>query len=212
MSMIAQFLANRQNAKLSTGPRTSDGKAASSQNATQHGLCARGLIILPGQQEAFDKLESELKQSLVPVGGLQELIFKRILTAAWNLHRCEQAEYEIYRLDKQLNRDPLLGNSFECLTRVHRYAREAENSMYKGMRELAKLQTEAEFRCQDAQSQVEEEPISELCSVRQVRKATVSKPTPRNEAKVVAIPAAARAVAVNRNEPNPAPQASAAAA
>ncbi|MHC4445109.1 MAG: hypothetical protein ACYTA5_21125 [Planctomycetota bacterium] len=40
-----QLQANRQNAKKSTGPKTPEGKARSSQNALKHGLLARQILI-----------------------------------------------------------------------------------------------------------------------------------------------------------------------
>jgi hypothetical protein len=39
MSTTAQINANRLNAQSSTGPTSEEGKAASSQNGTTHGLC-----------------------------------------------------------------------------------------------------------------------------------------------------------------------------
>lgn len=38
MTSEARLIANRRNAKLSTGPRTADGKARASKNALRHGL------------------------------------------------------------------------------------------------------------------------------------------------------------------------------
>src|SRR5215213_4637448 len=38
MATPAQIIANRGNATLSTGPKTNEGKQASSRNATRHGL------------------------------------------------------------------------------------------------------------------------------------------------------------------------------
>ena len=40
MATASQVFANRENSKLSTGPRTQEGKAASSHNATSHGPSA----------------------------------------------------------------------------------------------------------------------------------------------------------------------------
>ena len=47
----AQLAANAANAQHSTGPRTSEGKNRSSQNASKHGLTAREVVIPPGEQE-----------------------------------------------------------------------------------------------------------------------------------------------------------------
>src|SRR4051812_12599808 len=88
MSTAAQITANRENSKLSTGPRTEQGKAKSSRNNPRHGLAARGFIVLPGQESAFEQLEEGLQRQLVPFGTLQETIFTRVLECSWNLHRC----------------------------------------------------------------------------------------------------------------------------
>jgi len=47
--------ANRRNAKKSTGPRTAEGKAASSQNATSHGIYCRD-IVLDGEDAELDEI------------------------------------------------------------------------------------------------------------------------------------------------------------
>jgi hypothetical protein len=83
MATERQIAANRENAKQSTGPHTEGGKAASSSNALRHGLASRGLIIIPGHEEAFEQFQSDLRASLVPSGPLQELLFNRALTSAW---------------------------------------------------------------------------------------------------------------------------------
>ena len=64
MSTAAQILANRENAQHSTGPRTEEGKANSSLNNLHHGLAARGFIVLPGQESAFEDLEAGLRACL----------------------------------------------------------------------------------------------------------------------------------------------------
>ena len=48
MASQAQVEANRANAAKSTGPRTSEGKAAVSQNAVKHGLLAEQVVIKDG--------------------------------------------------------------------------------------------------------------------------------------------------------------------
>src|SRR5687767_2004550 len=52
--------ANRRNARLSTGPRTPEGKARSSGNARSHGLFSK-VAVLPDEDPAeYAKLLSEL--------------------------------------------------------------------------------------------------------------------------------------------------------
>ena len=149
MSTERQIEANRANAQRSTGPRTDAGKSASSQNAATHSLTAKGFIILPGQAEAFAQLQSDLRSTLLPTGPLQEIIFTRAFECAWTLHRCRIASAELYQWAAKTNPsiDPIVDNQNEArYSRVQKYAREAENSMYKAMRELGKLQAEQKFR------------------------------------------------------------------
>src|SRR6266566_5282780 len=108
MATAAQVLANRENAQLSTGPLTSEGKQKASQNAAKHHLTGRGIIILPGQETNFHRLESGLRESLIPKGELQETLFIRILESAWTLHRCRLAEEQLYASTSDPTLDPLL--------------------------------------------------------------------------------------------------------
>ena len=147
MATEKQIAANRANALQSTGPKTEAGKAASSQNAVKHNLTSQYLIIIPGQEDAFAELESGLRAKLIPNGPLEEVLFKRVAECAWNLERCRMTEAKVYANSGRPNLDPLrTQDASYVFDRVHRYARESENSMYKAMRELSKLQTEAQFR------------------------------------------------------------------
>jgi hypothetical protein len=147
MATEKQIAANRANAQLSTGPKTEAGRAASSHNATTHSLTAKGLIILPGHEADFAQLEAGLRASLQPDTPLQEVFFKRIVDCAWKLERCRFAEQDIstsygFNIHEPLS-DPAGVNR---LAAIQKYAREAENSMIKSIRELGKLQTEDQFR------------------------------------------------------------------
>ena len=51
MATAAQIAANRLNVQKSTGPRTPEGKAASSSNALKHGMDAASIVI-PGEDPA----------------------------------------------------------------------------------------------------------------------------------------------------------------
>lgn len=176
----AQIDANRAHALHSTGPRTDEGKAASSKNATRHGLTARGLIVLPGLEDDFTAHEAGLRESLRPWGELQEAIFMRALESSWNLRRCRLAEAKLYSTAADPSVDPLLDDQNEAkYTRIQKYAKQNENSLYKAMRHLAELQTENQYR-HEAYPLTEEQitdadlyeqtphAISEVCSYREV--------------------------------------------
>ena len=93
-----QAEANRQNAQKSTGPRTPEGKAASSRNGLTHGLSGDKHFILEGEDpEAFLRLLQDLHDHLRPVGDSEELVVQRIAAAQWRLDRAFALETGIYR-------------------------------------------------------------------------------------------------------------------
>src|ERR1022692_3838684 len=68
----AQINANRENAKKSTGPRTAEGKAASSRNRLLHGLRANKHILLDEDPEEFLFLLDDHLDRFQPVGASEE--------------------------------------------------------------------------------------------------------------------------------------------
>jgi len=92
----AQIEANRRNAQLSTGPKTPEGKAASSLNATKYGILARQLIIqsqyLQESPEEFQNFWTEHHQHLAPVGPLEEMLVDQIVALSWRMRRVRAAE------------------------------------------------------------------------------------------------------------------------
>ncbi|HEY3738544.1 MAG TPA: hypothetical protein VGL53_01810 [Bryobacteraceae bacterium] len=146
-----QIEANRSNAQRSTGPRTEEGKSASSRNATTTGLTAAKIFIRPDEQPAFDKLKSMLWKELKPVGETQTHHFQLILHAQWNLQRCFELEAHIQNeafskgfadaiLDDELARK---------LDRIYRYKKMHEASHRRASAELRHLQTECLWRQSD---------------------------------------------------------------
>ena len=53
MTSPAQLTDNIANAQLSTGPRTSEGKARSAANGTRHGVTAREFVIREDERAEF---------------------------------------------------------------------------------------------------------------------------------------------------------------
>ncbi|MBA7632814.1 hypothetical protein ES703_40369 [subsurface metagenome] len=87
MATEAQILANRRNAQKSTGPRTSEGKSAISQNAVQHGLSARQAIISSESQADFDLYREQMLAELAPASPMESMLAERIVSLSWRLKR-----------------------------------------------------------------------------------------------------------------------------
>ena len=87
MSTEAQILANRRNARESTGPRTRQGKAAVSQNAVKHGLLTRHDVISSESQADFDLYRDRMLAELAPVSPMESMLAERIVSLSWRLKR-----------------------------------------------------------------------------------------------------------------------------
>jgi hypothetical protein len=85
--------ASRQNGARSRGPSTATGKARSARNALRHGLRARKLLLIDGEDAAeFRAFATRLQAELMPVGALQESLVSRITIAAWRSRRADRLE------------------------------------------------------------------------------------------------------------------------
>jgi hypothetical protein len=92
MATRKQIEANRRNARKSTGPRTSAGRAVSSRNALRHGLTAFQIII-PGESAVeFNAFYQERYEALAPVDPVGEGMVERIITLEWRLRRVYRVE------------------------------------------------------------------------------------------------------------------------
>jgi hypothetical protein len=143
MSSEARITANAANAHLSTGPRTDQGKARSSQNARTHGLTAAQLVIAAEGRQEFDELHAQLQAEIRPQGALQQILFDQLVASAWNLRRIRRMEAELTAsvatyLDVLDN--PVLTAK---LDRLARHQTSNERSFHRSLRELKSLQTDA---------------------------------------------------------------------
>jgi hypothetical protein len=143
MPSDARTEANRANAQKSTGPRTPEGKARSSRNAFDHGLCSAQLAVKPGQEDEFNEMQAGLYEEILPIGGLEDELFKALIHAAWNQRRCRQAEAGLQRKAAEQGLDPLLDPAFEAdLRRIDLYGRRAASAFHRNLKAIRDLQTE----------------------------------------------------------------------
>src|SRR5438034_2462146 len=96
--MISQkkLEANRRNAQKSTGPKTAEGKARSSQNGLTHGLTSRKCPILPGEnEEQYRELQDALTRDLKPRGAMQRELVEDLVQTRWKIRRIPAIEAEL---------------------------------------------------------------------------------------------------------------------
>src|SRR5579871_4321064 len=73
----ARILANRENAKKSTGPRTESGKAASRGNALKHGLTAKHLLS-HDERGLHGEILTDLHRRFQPATQIERMVIARI--------------------------------------------------------------------------------------------------------------------------------------
>jgi hypothetical protein len=94
MATKAQTAANRRNARKSTGPKTPEGKAASSMNNLRHGLRARTVVLKDEKQEDFDEILAGLQDEYQPACQSEQYLVNHAAIAQWKLVRAEAYEAE----------------------------------------------------------------------------------------------------------------------
>ena len=82
-----RLAANRANAQKSTGPKTSEGKAASKMNAVKHGILSREVLVAGENEAELTAFHESFREDLQPVGARQEMLVDMIVTTHWRLRR-----------------------------------------------------------------------------------------------------------------------------
>ena len=96
MSTDHQIAANRANARLSTGPRTADGKARSAPNNLRHGL-ASGRLIISGENPAdFDELVEGLRAEYNPATPTEDQLILRMAQHFWLSQRAIRLQNDAF--------------------------------------------------------------------------------------------------------------------
>ncbi len=99
--------ANRANAKKSTGPKTPEGKAASSLNAVRHGLCASTFVLDNEDVEAYRKMRDDYLDRFGPRDQVEIDLVERMVHANWNLQRSWNIENQTLNLEMAMMERPL---------------------------------------------------------------------------------------------------------
>jgi hypothetical protein len=150
--------ANQRNAQRSTGPRTPEGRAASSRNAIRTGLTATTITVMPGEsQDDLDQLSGAIRNEWNPSGDHENFLVNQMISARWRLERLARWEHDA--LDKVIEGPECFFNKqqvreFEAKSpdrlivealsrkntiifdRIERYTRAAERAYSKAVKEL----------------------------------------------------------------------------
>src|SRR5262245_47089473 len=94
MTTLAKIEANQRNGQSSTGPKTAEGKAIVSRNATKHGIFA-SVPVIPGEcPQTWEAHRAGVVESLAPVGLLEVNLAERAALLLWRLRRLARYEAE----------------------------------------------------------------------------------------------------------------------
>ena len=96
---IKRIEANRRNAKLSTGPKTSAGKFRSSRNSLKHGLEARRHLIIGEDVKEFQEYKLSQIKFFDPKDPIEMDDCIQIITLGWKLRRFSVVETGLFNQD-----------------------------------------------------------------------------------------------------------------
>src|ERR1035438_7647932 len=115
MATKKQIAANRRNAQKCTGPKSPQGKAASSMNNLRHGLRAR-TIILPGEkQEDFDEIHAGLQDQYQPQNPAEQHLVDQAAIAQWKLARAEAYEARSFAKDSSIEAQAAIFGPYDAI-------------------------------------------------------------------------------------------------
>jgi hypothetical protein len=105
MATNRQTLANRINAKRSTGPKTEGGRRRSKENARKHDLTSENVTLYYESDEDYADLSRGLVEAMQPTDALEEHLVGRMITSAWRQLRATRMEPELYAAEKRALED-----------------------------------------------------------------------------------------------------------
>jgi hypothetical protein len=176
MASPAQIITNRDNAQHSTGPRTAEGKQASSRNSTRHGLTG-SQIVIPGEDPiAYEDMRQDLHRSHRPGNETERILVDQIAANAWRLARAQRIETAYLRkiTEDAIDPEAAIATAFiekpAELMKIARYVSAANSAFYKAQSQLEKMQKAR------AAAELEAAMMESLCPPREQSIGFVSQP------------------------------------
>lgn len=136
MSSQRQIEANRRNAKLSTGPKTPEGKAKAARNHSLHGLRSRDIVIPGEDPREFAALLAALQAEFRPANPLDHALVRQLASAQWRLHRVLRAETALLSSAYKDQPDTAAKWGTDAFDKLVRYEASAQNAFFKALHAL----------------------------------------------------------------------------
>ena len=92
MTSVKQIVANKENAKRSTGPKTQRGRAKSALNSLKHGLLSREALLPQEDFELYENLRTAVVTHLNPSGPIEMILIDEVVANLWRLRRAYRIE------------------------------------------------------------------------------------------------------------------------
>jgi hypothetical protein len=96
MATPSQLAANRANARQSTGPRTAEGKSASSGNGFKSGIYATSLIVRGEDPAELDALRDGFYDIYAPEAADERGLVDTLIASEWTLRRLRKCTAQIW--------------------------------------------------------------------------------------------------------------------
>jgi hypothetical protein len=158
MPTPAQIAANQQNAQLSTGPVTEEGKLASSQNAVKHGFSGLSLVITESERIPYEAHVKAYFDEHNPTTHKQTLLVQQLADLDWSLTQINVQQLNIISLMNACqsqfagNGDPVgtaqviakLARTLNTFNLYEQRRRRASKAVAEELQALVKAASEAE--------------------------------------------------------------------
>ena len=133
MSTESQLQANRENAKLSSGPKSEAGKAISALNNTRHGLTGAFRVLPTESQSDFDALLAAFREEHQPETLTETTLIEAMAQHHWLRRRALSLESACYDMATGAVGDE------KQLALYLRYQTAHERGFHKALNDLLKL-------------------------------------------------------------------------
>src|ERR1700684_107480 len=101
MTSFKQIVANRRNARRSTGPITEEGKLQSRCNAVRHGLTAETVIGALEDAEDYKAFEAALIADYDAESAVERELVLRLASLLWRLRRSTTIETGLFEIEAE---------------------------------------------------------------------------------------------------------------